>query len=76
MVIADLADDKGKELASELGVRYARTDATNTDDPRSTAPSSRASSKTITSTAKSFGWTARCASRRSRAAPNVKLALS
>lgn len=32
VVIADLADDKGKELASELGVRYARTDATNTED--------------------------------------------
>ena len=32
MVIADLADDKGKELASELDARYVRTDATNTDD--------------------------------------------
>jgi NAD(P)-dependent dehydrogenase (short-subunit alcohol dehydrogenase family) len=32
VVIADLADDKGKELANELGARYVRTDATNTDD--------------------------------------------
>ena len=32
VVIADLADDKGKELASELDARYVRTDATDTDD--------------------------------------------
>ena len=32
VVIADLDDDKGKELASELDARYVRTDATNTDD--------------------------------------------
>jgi NAD(P)-dependent dehydrogenase (short-subunit alcohol dehydrogenase family) len=32
VIVADLADDKGKELASELGARYVRTDATNTDD--------------------------------------------
>src|ERR1700747_2965877 len=32
VVIADLADDNGKELASELDARYVRTDATNTDD--------------------------------------------
>jgi NAD(P)-dependent dehydrogenase (short-subunit alcohol dehydrogenase family) len=32
VVIADVADDKGKQLESELGVRYLRTDATNTDD--------------------------------------------
>jgi NAD(P)-dependent dehydrogenase (short-subunit alcohol dehydrogenase family) len=32
VVIADLADDKGKELASELGVPYVRTDVTNDDD--------------------------------------------
>jgi hypothetical protein len=32
VVIADLADDKGKELASELDARYVRTDAANTDD--------------------------------------------
>jgi NAD(P)-dependent dehydrogenase (short-subunit alcohol dehydrogenase family) len=32
VVIADLADDKGKELANELDARYVRTDATNTDD--------------------------------------------
>src|ERR1700750_3017765 len=28
-VVADLADDKGRELESELGVRYMRTDATS-----------------------------------------------
>ncbi|MDT5353436.1 MAG: hypothetical protein QOJ56_1968 [Mycobacterium sp.] len=32
VVIADLADDNGKELASELDARYVRTDATNTED--------------------------------------------
>src|ERR1700758_3049180 len=32
VVIADLADDKGKKLAGELDARYVRTDATNTDD--------------------------------------------
>ncbi|MDX3230372.1 SDR family oxidoreductase [Streptomyces sp. ME19-01-6] len=31
VVIADLADDKGKTLAEELGVRYVRTDATDED---------------------------------------------
>jgi NAD(P)-dependent dehydrogenase (short-subunit alcohol dehydrogenase family) len=35
VVIADLADDKGKELAGELGARYVRTDATNTDNVQS-----------------------------------------
>ncbi|MFI1213534.1 SDR family oxidoreductase [Streptomyces sp. NPDC020802] len=29
VVVADLADDKGKALESELGVRYVRTDATD-----------------------------------------------
>ncbi|MDT5052354.1 MAG: hypothetical protein QOF66_720, partial [Mycobacterium sp.] len=29
VVVADLADDKGKELQNELGVRYVRTDATS-----------------------------------------------
>lgn len=29
VVVADLADDKGKDLQSELGVRYVRTDATS-----------------------------------------------
>ena len=29
VVVADLADDKGKALESELGVRYVRTDATS-----------------------------------------------
>jgi NAD(P)-dependent dehydrogenase (short-subunit alcohol dehydrogenase family) len=32
VVIADLADEKGKELETELGARYVRTDATNEDD--------------------------------------------
>ncbi|MBV8928823.1 MAG: SDR family NAD(P)-dependent oxidoreductase [Mycobacteriaceae bacterium] len=32
VVIADVADDKGKQLETELGVRYVRTDATSTDD--------------------------------------------
>jgi NAD(P)-dependent dehydrogenase (short-subunit alcohol dehydrogenase family) len=32
VVVADLADDKGKALESELGVRYVRADATNPDD--------------------------------------------
>jgi NAD(P)-dependent dehydrogenase (short-subunit alcohol dehydrogenase family) len=32
VVIADLADEKGKELANELGARYVRTDATSEDD--------------------------------------------
>ena len=29
VVVADLADDKGKALESELGIRYVRTDATS-----------------------------------------------
>ena len=29
VVIADLADDKGKELAAELAIPYVRTDVTN-----------------------------------------------
>src|ERR1700720_4142305 len=32
VVIADVADDKGKALESELGIRYVHADATNTDD--------------------------------------------
>ncbi|RBM21957.1 3-hydroxyacyl-CoA dehydrogenase [Prauserella sp. PE36] len=32
VVVADLADDKGKALEDELGVRYVRTDATSEDD--------------------------------------------
>ncbi|MFJ9710392.1 SDR family oxidoreductase [Streptomyces sp. NPDC101234] len=31
VVVADLADDKGKALEEELGVRYLRTDATDED---------------------------------------------
>jgi NAD(P)-dependent dehydrogenase (short-subunit alcohol dehydrogenase family) len=32
VVVADLADDKGKALEEELGVRYVRTDATSEED--------------------------------------------
>lgn len=32
VVVADLADDKGKALEAELGVRYVRTDATDEAD--------------------------------------------
>jgi NAD(P)-dependent dehydrogenase (short-subunit alcohol dehydrogenase family) len=49
VVIADLADDNGKELASELDARYVRTDATNTEDVQAALAE-----------AESFG---RCASR-------------
>src|ERR1700754_2488118 len=31
VVVADLADDKGRDLENELGVRYVRTDATAED---------------------------------------------
>ncbi|GAB2961014.1 SDR family NAD(P)-dependent oxidoreductase [Streptomyces pseudoechinosporeus] len=34
VVVADLADDKGRALEKELGVRYVRTDATDEDDVR------------------------------------------
>jgi NAD(P)-dependent dehydrogenase (short-subunit alcohol dehydrogenase family) len=34
VVVADLADDKGKALENELGVRYVRTDATDEGDVR------------------------------------------
>ncbi|MGC7101489.1 SDR family NAD(P)-dependent oxidoreductase [Amycolatopsis lurida] len=32
VVVADLADEKGKQLEAELGVRYVRTDATSEED--------------------------------------------
>jgi NAD(P)-dependent dehydrogenase (short-subunit alcohol dehydrogenase family) len=32
VVVADLADEKGKALEEELGIRYVRTDATSEDD--------------------------------------------
>src|SRR5262245_33764072 len=32
VVVADLADEKGKALESELGVRYVRADATDEGD--------------------------------------------
>ncbi|MFJ7096619.1 SDR family NAD(P)-dependent oxidoreductase [Streptomyces mirabilis] len=32
VVVADLADEKGKALEAELGVRYVRTDATDEND--------------------------------------------
>ncbi|MFK4105213.1 SDR family NAD(P)-dependent oxidoreductase [Streptomyces sp. NPDC019531] len=34
VVVADLADEKGRALEKELGVRYVRTDATDEDDVR------------------------------------------
>ncbi|MGW1214966.1 SDR family NAD(P)-dependent oxidoreductase [Streptomyces sp. NPDC002499] len=34
VVVADLADDKGKALEEELGIRYVRADATDEDDVR------------------------------------------
>jgi NAD(P)-dependent dehydrogenase (short-subunit alcohol dehydrogenase family) len=34
VVVADLADERGKALAEELGGRYVRTDATDEDDVR------------------------------------------
>jgi NAD(P)-dependent dehydrogenase (short-subunit alcohol dehydrogenase family) len=34
VVVADVADEKGKALEQELGVRYVRTDATAEDDVR------------------------------------------
>jgi NAD(P)-dependent dehydrogenase (short-subunit alcohol dehydrogenase family) len=34
VVVADLADEKGKALEAELGVRYVRTDATSEGDVR------------------------------------------
>ncbi|WP_067657657.1 SDR family NAD(P)-dependent oxidoreductase [Nocardia harenae] len=34
IVVADVADDKGKELASELGIRYVHTDATDENSVR------------------------------------------
>jgi NAD(P)-dependent dehydrogenase (short-subunit alcohol dehydrogenase family) len=32
VVVADVAEDKGKALETELGIRYVRTDATSTDE--------------------------------------------
>jgi NAD(P)-dependent dehydrogenase (short-subunit alcohol dehydrogenase family) len=34
VVVADVADDKGKELSDELGIRYVHTDATSEDSVR------------------------------------------
>ena len=47
VVVADLADEKGKALEQELGVRYVRTDATSEEDvlaPRWPRPRGRARS--------------------------------
>ena len=41
MVVADLADDKGKALEEELDVRYVRTDATDEGDVRGRWPRRR-----------------------------------
>ena len=42
VVVADLADDKGKALEEELGVRYVRTDATDEDDVRAAVGAAQA----------------------------------
>ncbi|KKD07805.1 SDR family NAD(P)-dependent oxidoreductase [Streptomyces sp. WM6386] len=42
VVVADLADDKGKALEAELGVRYVRTDATSEDDVRAAVGAAQA----------------------------------
>lgn len=42
VVVADLADDKGKALEHELGVRYVRTDATGEDDVRAAMAEAKA----------------------------------
>ncbi|MEU6260533.1 SDR family NAD(P)-dependent oxidoreductase [Streptomyces sp. NPDC047043] len=42
VVVADLADDKGKALEEELGVRYVRTDATDEDDVRAAVDTAQA----------------------------------
>src|SRR3974390_2244922 len=34
VVVADIADEKGKALEQELGVRYVRADASSEDDMR------------------------------------------
>src|SRR2546429_9800880 len=34
VVVADVADEKGKALEAELGVRYVRTDATSEEEVR------------------------------------------
>jgi NAD(P)-dependent dehydrogenase (short-subunit alcohol dehydrogenase family) len=60
VVVADLTDDKGKELASELGARYVRTDAT--DGVRGVR--AEHCRKTTTSMAKWCALTVRCGSRR------------
>src|ERR1700744_1434697 len=57
--------------STPIGARRSPSPSGWADLPKM-APSCRASSKTITSTAKSSGWTARCASRRS----NCRLVLA
>ena len=42
VVVADVADDKGKALEQELDVRYVRTDATAEDDVRAAMEEARA----------------------------------
>ena len=42
VVVADVADDKGKALEQELDVRYVRTDATAEDDVRAAMDEARA----------------------------------
>jgi NAD(P)-dependent dehydrogenase (short-subunit alcohol dehydrogenase family) len=42
VVVADRADEKGKALEQELGVRYARADATDEDDVRAAMAEAKA----------------------------------
>ncbi|MEU6644437.1 SDR family NAD(P)-dependent oxidoreductase [Saccharomonospora sp. NPDC046836] len=42
VVVADVADEKGKALEAELGVRYVRTDATSEDDVQATIAEAQA----------------------------------
>lgn len=41
VVVADVADDKGKELAAELGIHYVHTDATDEDSVRAAVAEAR-----------------------------------
>jgi len=41
VVVADLADDKGKALENELGVRYVPTDATSEESVNARSPRRR-----------------------------------
>ena len=68
VVVADVADDKGKALESELGVRYVHTDATSEEsvqrrDRRGRSRSARCASRSTPTAARpaAAGWSARTA---------------